>query len=51
MFRSEIQKSGIVAALIAPLSSSNTLVQSKAALAVAAFVSDGESRTNVSFTL
>ena len=38
---------GIVNALIDPLASTNTLVQSKVALAIGAFVCDAEARTSV----
>ncbi|KAL5011438.1 hypothetical protein ScPMuIL_009989 [Solemya velum] len=43
--RVEVQGRGIVPALIGPLKSQNKVVQSKAALAVAAFVCDFDTRT------
>ena len=46
-YRADIVNTGVVAALIEPLKSDNTAVQSKTALAVAAFVNDAETRTQV----
>lgn len=44
--RVDAQNKGVVRALIEPLNSKNTMVQSKTALAVAAYVCDAESREN-----
>ncbi|XP_053398829.1 armadillo repeat-containing protein 3-like isoform X4 [Mercenaria mercenaria] len=46
VLRVDAQNKGVVRALIEPLNSRNTTVQSKTALAVAAFVCDAESREN-----
>ncbi|ELT95018.1 hypothetical protein CAPTEDRAFT_165326 [Capitella teleta] len=43
--RSQIQASGVVTSLIGPLTSENSIVQSKCSLAVAAFLGDFEART------
>uniref|UniRef100_A0A8C4RT32 Armadillo repeat containing 3 n=1 Tax=Erpetoichthys calabaricus TaxID=27687 RepID=A0A8C4RT32_ERPCA len=45
--RGSIRAQGIMSALVEPLQSPNTLVQSKAALAVAAFACDSEARLEV----
>ncbi|XP_038051297.1 armadillo repeat-containing protein 3-like [Patiria miniata] len=47
ILRVDIQKRGVVGALITPLLSTNTSVQSKAALAIAAFVCDADSRNQL----
>ncbi|XP_033637394.1 armadillo repeat-containing protein 3-like [Asterias rubens] len=47
ILRVDIQKRGVVGALVSPLMSTNTSVQSKAALAIAAFVCDAESRSQL----
>ncbi|XP_060595382.1 armadillo repeat-containing protein 3-like isoform X3 [Ruditapes philippinarum] len=46
VLRADAQNKGVVRALIEPLNSRNTTVQSKTALAVAAYVCDAESREN-----
>lgn len=46
VLRVDAQNKGVVRALIEPLNSRNTTVQSKTALAVAAYVCDAESREN-----
>ncbi|XP_022103270.1 armadillo repeat-containing protein 3-like [Acanthaster planci] len=47
ILREDIQRRGVVGALVPPLLSTNTTVQSKAALALAAFVCDADSRNQL----